>query len=242
MMSRGRICRGLHHFGLFLPVLTSRKSIIVWIDQFEYDIYGLQIISVDEIKMPWEKSFNEQEVLDSATQVFWQKGYNSTSIADLIERTGLNRGSLYNAYGGKQALFVKALQNYDHARHKMLATLEVLDEPKKAIVKFFDDLVMNTLADKERKGCFLFNTALEIYAHDQDVNEIVTRGINQIEAFFRRSIEVGQARGDIKDELNPEEAAKALIALTVAIRVLGRGVFDESALKMIANQAKKIIL
>lgn len=192
--------------------------------------------------MPWEKSFNEQEVLDRATQVFWQKGFDSTSIADLIERTGLNRGSLYNAYGGKQALFVKSLQNYDQARLDMLSSLEALDEPKKAIVKFFDDLVSSAMADKERKGCFLFNTALEIYAHDQQVNDIVTSGINQIEAFFRRSIEVGQARGDIAKDLKAEESAKALIALTVAIRVLGRGVYDQASLKMIAKQAKQIVI
>ncbi|RBP51095.1 TetR/AcrR family transcriptional regulator [Arenicella xantha] len=192
--------------------------------------------------MPWEKSFNEQEVLDNATQVFWQKGYESTSIADLLDRTGLNRGSLYNAYGGKQALFIKTLLNYDQTRLEMLAALEALDEPVKAITKFFDDVVSSTLADTEHKGCFLFNTALQIHAHDRQVNEIVTNGINQIEAFFRRSIEVGQARGDIRKELDPAETAKTLIALTVAIRVLGRGVFNKSALQTIANQAKKIIL
>jgi TetR/AcrR family transcriptional repressor of nem operon len=57
--------------------------------------------------MPWEKSFNEETALEKAMQVFWEKGFEPASIADLLEGTGLNRGSLYNAFGGKQQLFVK---------------------------------------------------------------------------------------------------------------------------------------
>jgi len=191
--------------------------------------------------MPWKKSFNEQEVLDKAMRVFWQKGFNSTSIADLIECTGLNRGSLYNAYGGKQQLFVKALLNYDRSRLEALASLEALDDPYKAIFKFFDNHVSVSVADLDRKGCFLFNTASDIYAHDQQVNQIVTNGIGRIEAFLRRCIEVGQVRGCIRIDLVPADTAKTLLALALAIRVLSRGVFNEEALQTIANQAKQLV-
>ncbi len=60
--------------------------------------------------MPWEKSYNEETAVENAMQVFWEKGFEPTSIADLLAGTGLNKGSLYNAFGGKQQLFVKALQ------------------------------------------------------------------------------------------------------------------------------------
>ncbi|MEE4377574.1 MAG: TetR/AcrR family transcriptional regulator [Candidatus Competibacteraceae bacterium] len=191
--------------------------------------------------MPWEKSFNEETALENAMQVFWEKGFEPASIADLLEGTGLNRGSLYNAFGGKRQLFVKALLKYDRDRHAMLAKLEALDDPKVAIAKFLDTTVANTVADQDHKGCFLFNTALEITTHDKQVNEIVTNGVREIEAFLRRSIEVGQARGEIPKELNPEATAKALLALIVAIRVLGRGVFAEAALYTIADEGKRLI-
>lgn len=191
--------------------------------------------------MPWTKSFNEQEVLNKAMRVFWKKGFDSTSIADLIESTGLNRGSLYNAYGGKQQLFVKALLNYDQSRLRALASLEALDNPNMAISKFFDNHVSASVADPDRKGCFLFNTASDVYAHDQQVNQIVTNGIGQIEAFLRRCIEVGQVRGSIRDDLVPANTAKTLLALALAIRVLSRGMFNEEALQTIANQAKQLI-
>ncbi len=192
--------------------------------------------------MPWEKSFNEETALEQAMEVFWEKGFEPASIADLLKGTGLNRGSLYNAFGDKQQLFVKALQKYDRdCRQVLLARLEALDNPKKAIADFFDVIVEETVADQEHKGCFLFNTALDITRHDEKVNEIVTNGIKEIEAFFRRSIEVGQARDEIPKGLEPEPTAKALLALIVAIRVLGRGVYRKAALHTIADQGKRLI-
>ncbi len=192
--------------------------------------------------MPWEKSFNEETALEQAMQVFWKKGFEPASIADLLQGTGLNKGSLYNAFGGKHQLFVKALRKYDRDhRQGMLARLEALDDPKKAIATFFDAIVAETVADRDHKGCFLFNTALELTTHDEEVNAIVTNGVRETEAFFRRSIEVGQARGDLPEELDPEATAKALLALIVAIRVLGRGVFAEAALHTIADAGKRLM-
>ena len=191
--------------------------------------------------MPWEKSFDEDIAVEKAMQVFWEKGFDSASIADLIDGTGINRGSLYNAFGGKQPLFVKALLKYDADRQAMLAGLEALDDPKKAVSTFFDSIVDKTVSDQHHKGCFMFNTALEISTHDDEVKNIVTNGIKAIEAFFRRSIEVGQARGEIRQSLDPKATAKTLVALTVAIRVLGRGVFSKTALLGIADEAKRLI-
>ena len=191
--------------------------------------------------MPWEKSFDEDIAVEKAMQVFWKKGFDSASISDLIEGTGVNRGSLYNAFGGKQPLFVKALLKYDVDRQAMLASLEALDDPKKAVSTFFDSIVAKTVADQHHKGCFMFNTALDISTHDDEVKEIVTNGVKAIEAFFRRSIEVGQARGDIRKSVEAKTTANTLVALTVAIRVLGRGVFAEAALQEIADEAKRLI-
>ena len=181
--------------------------------------------------MPWEKSFDEEAALEKAMKVFWEKGFEPASIADLIEGTGINRGSLYNA----------ALLKYDRDNHRAaLAKLEALDDPKQAISTLFDAVVAETVADEDHKGCFLINTASEIATHDEEVAEIVRRGFREIEGFFRRSIEVGQARGDMPKALDPQDTAKALLAFIVAIRVLGRGVFSEAALRTIAEEGKRL--
>ncbi|MFA7556078.1 MAG: TetR/AcrR family transcriptional regulator [Spongiibacteraceae bacterium] len=192
--------------------------------------------------MPWEKSFDVDIALEKAMQVFWSKGFDSASMANLIEETGVNRGSLYNAFGGKKALFVKTLLKYDRENRQVtLAGFEALDDPRKAICNFFDSLVASTVADTERKGCFLFNTVLEYGSHDAEVNAIVANGLREIEGFFRRSIEVGQMRGDIRKDIEPESKAKTMLALALAIRVLGRGAYAETALQAIAAEAKQLI-
>ncbi|WP_049722614.1 TetR/AcrR family transcriptional regulator [Gilvimarinus polysaccharolyticus] len=192
--------------------------------------------------MSWEKSFDVDTALEKSMQVFWSKGFESASITNLIEETGVNRGSLYNAFGSKRALFVKSLLKYDQEYRKTtLAKLEALDQPSQAISRFFDDLVISTVEDTEHKGCFLFNTVLEAQQHDAEVNAIVANGLREIEGFFRRCIEVGQVRGEIRQDIQPESKAKAMLALALAIRVLGRGAYHESALNVIAAEAKSII-
>ena len=84
--------------------------------------------------MPWEKSFDEEAAIENAMRVFWEKGYEATSIANLIESTGINRGSLYNAFGGKRQLFTLSLLKYDtETRRAFIAQLEALDNPKLAL-------------------------------------------------------------------------------------------------------------
>ena len=175
--------------------------------------------------MPWEKTFDEDEVLGKAMEVFWEKGYEPASMANLIAGTGITRGSLYNAFGGKEQLFIRSLKKYDSDnRRKLLAELEAMDDPKRAIATFFDTLVAETIADPLKK-----------------VNNIVRNGLREMQGFFRRSIEVAQARKQVPATLDPDATAQGLMAMVVAIRVLGRGMFDEASLKTIAAQAQRLL-
>ncbi len=192
--------------------------------------------------MPWEKSFDEAEAVEKAMKIFWEKGYEATSITDLIEGTGVSRGSLYNAFGGKRELFVRSLLKYDgENRRAMLAELEAMDNPVEAIHILFDANVQETVEDTEKKGCFLVNTAVELPAHDARTQAIVTKGLDEFEAFFRRCIEVAQARQEMPGVLDPRATARALLSLIVGIRVLGRGAFDEAALRQISEQANRLL-
>ncbi|MGK0171998.1 MAG: TetR/AcrR family transcriptional repressor of nem operon [Gammaproteobacteria bacterium] len=188
--------------------------------------------------MPWEKSFDEDAAVADAMKVFWEKGFESASISDLIAETGVSRGSLYNAFGGKKQLFIKTLLRYDQEnRRANLSELEAMDDPKRAIRMFFDRIVTSTAADVEKKGCFFVNTVSELAVHGEEVNQIIRKGICELEAFFRRSIELAQVRKDIPEHVDPAATAKGLLALIVAIRVLGRGAYSKPALTTIADQA-----
>jgi len=189
--------------------------------------------------MPWKKSFDEQVAIEKAMRVFWDKGYEATSIFDLVESTGINRGSLYNSFGSKRQFFTQSLLKYDvETRRAFLAELEALDNPILAFKTLFDTLVQQAQNDVDPKGCFLINTSIEIASHDKVAKDIITQGFIEFEAFFCRGIEVSQARGEMPSTLDPSSTAKTLFSLVVAIRVLGRGIYDESSLQVIADQAK----
>lgn len=192
--------------------------------------------------MPWEKNFDTDLALEQAMKVFWDKGYDATSMTDLTKAMGINKGSLYNAFGGKRALFLKALLKYDlDHRREALAQLEAMDDPIAAFGMLFDGLIAESLADQEKKGCLLVNTALELPSHDAEIRAIVTGGLRDFEAFFRRGIEVGQARGEVLGSVDAPTTAKGLLTLVVGFRVLARGVFDEAGLLAIKAQAMGLL-
>src|SRR6056297_1687309 len=89
--------------------------------------------------MPWEKSYNETEVLDRAMRAFWARGYRATSMSELVAATGLNRGSIYAGFTDKRGLFLSALRHYDRTRREdFLAAIARRTPPRAAILAAFE--------------------------------------------------------------------------------------------------------
>ena len=192
--------------------------------------------------MPWEKSFDTDEALEAAMNVFWAKGYEETSMSDLISVMGINKGSLYNAYGSKKTLFIAALKKYDHEhRRQVLKQLEQMDDPAEAISTLFDGLIQESLKDTEHKGCLLVNTSLKLTHHDDDVQRIVRNGLNEFGQFFEHCLDTIKKQNKNTAIANSKETAKILMTLVVGLRVLARGVFNEAGLRLIKRQAMQII-
>ena len=192
--------------------------------------------------MPWEKQYDEREVLNRAMDAFWTKGYEATSISDLVEATGIHRGSLYTAYKDKRTLFIHALKHYDvEYRRDFLAKIDRENAPQDAIVEVFQQVVTTARDGKDRRGCLLVNTALEIAPHDREIELIVKQSLAAVEAFFRHQIEVGQRAGTIASDVSPERTAAALLGLLLGLRVLSRSCPDQSTMSSIVDQVKTLI-
>src|SRR5271168_2905013 len=102
-------------------------------------------------RMARPREFDEEVVLDAAVHCFWARGFESTSVKDLMERTGLTAASLYNAYGDKRAIFRAALDRYIEKSIGMrIRRCEAL-APRDAIGSFFDDILRRSLSDRDRK-------------------------------------------------------------------------------------------
>lgn len=190
--------------------------------------------------MPWEKQFSVEDVLDKAMQTFWTRGYEATSVQDLVACTGINRGSLYATYGDKRELFLAALRHYDEImRRAFSAELERRFTPRESIRHLFQAFVDQVAVQGQNRGCFLTNTALELAAHDADVAAIVANAQTEIEAFFSRSITKGQAAGEISPTLDPKTTAQGLLATLLGLVVLSRSRPDPTLLQTIADEAMK---
>ena len=169
------------------------------------------------------REFDEATVLDAAVQCFWSRGYEATSIRDLAENMRITGASLYNAFGDKRSLYRQALDHYvagsfgDRARR-----LETNLPPREALGAFFVEVIERSLRDKERKGCMLVNSALEVAPHDPEFQRIIAGVLHQVEGFFRRCVEAGQANGTISGAYVPDDMARMLLSVLVGIRVLAR--------------------
>ena len=168
------------------------------------------------------REFDENAVLDAAVQCFWSRGYEATSIRDLIENTGLTGASLYNAFGDKKSLYQRALDHYVEGsigdRIRRCEKLPPLD----GIDAFFEEIVRRSLTDRDRKGCMLVNASLETAPHDPAFRKAVTQVLSRIETFFLTRIEGGQFEGSIGRSLPAPLLAQHLLAVLMGIRVLAR--------------------
>src|SRR5512141_1981888 len=130
------------------------------------------------------KEFDEDKAIDGAVDCFWARGYEATSVRDLAHHMGIGGASLYNAYGGKRALFVAALERYaDRSSRERIARLEAGGQPKQAIEAFLAEIVDRSLRDRERKGCLLVNSALDVAPHDAEIGKVVAGYLEEIRAF-----------------------------------------------------------
>ncbi len=192
--------------------------------------------------MPWEKNFDANEALTKAMHAFWSRGYEATSISDLVESMGINRGSLYATFGDKRSLFIQSLRQYSAVHlHDWVAALTEAHGPREAIIAAFERAVTTAVEDGSRDGCLVINTALELSPHDEEVSEFVDNCLVEMETFFRDRIEQGQAAGEIPGHVAPVDTARALLGLFVAIRVFSRSRPKGPLLRSLANQAEAML-
>lgn len=192
--------------------------------------------------MPWEKSFDIDDVTDKAIAIFIDKGYEGTSMSDLIDGMGINKGSLYNAFGSKRELFSRALRRYDLTiRAAQLNDLAQKGDPVAAISGLFDHLIAEASSGADYRGCLLVNTALELPHQPDSIKEIVRESLGAVEAFFDDMIRKGQARGSISKSIDPEETATSLLSLVIGLRVLSRGTSAPGDLAAIRSAALRLI-
>ena len=128
------------------------------------------------------KQYDREQVLDQAMRVFWARGYEATSISDLVEALGINRFSLYESFGDKRGLFLAALERYgERVFARSLLELEGDELGLAAIERYFAGMIRWAQGPMVKQGCLLINTAAEQAGHDRTVRGHIQRQMARVE-------------------------------------------------------------
>lgn len=186
-------------------------------------------------------AFDEAAALDAAIECFWHQGYRASSVRDLASSMGICGTSLYNSFGNKRSLFIKALERYlDRSVRARIGRLQTLP-PKRAIHGFFDEIIERSLNDRARRGCLLINSALEIAPHDRKLGGEIAQRLTEIEGFFRDRIAAGRADGSIPKRVDADNVARLLLGVLLGIRVLARSRPERALLEGMARPALALL-
>ncbi|HIG65447.1 MAG TPA: TetR/AcrR family transcriptional regulator [Methyloprofundus sp.] len=192
--------------------------------------------------MARSKAFNEEEVLDKAVAVFWTKGYEATSMQDLVEAMGIQRGSLYATFGSKQQLFLQALERYGKVVVKQF--LDILESKPSAIESidaFFAQLVEHLLTAGPLRSCLVTNSAIERGLRDAETKQQVLHLLNALDKGFYNTLARAQKDGEISTQLDLNKLASFLTSSMQGLLVMGKVCSERSVLEGINQVTLSII-
>ena len=182
--------------------------------------------------MPRPKAFDPDDVLSKAMQLFWECGYEATSIEDLVAGMGINRFSLYSTFGDKHQLFLAALAHYRATVvARLLEDLERSEAGVAAIRQFFTRLVASFASVQGSRGCFLTNTAVERAPHDPQAAATVHAHVVRLEEAFARVLLHAQQTHDVPTTHAGRDLARFLTGAALGLGVLAKTAPGRQALE-----------
>ncbi|WP_080055826.1 TetR/AcrR family transcriptional regulator [Spirosoma aerolatum] len=166
------------------------------------------------------KLFDEALILNKAMNLFWEKGYNATSAQDLVDGLNISRSSLYDTFGDKHSLFVKALKLYREERiDPVLNGLESASDMEQYIRDVFTTVKDDALNDTCSKGCFMVNSAVEMAPTDPEIASIVYGIMVDTEKAITQAIAIGQERGLFSTKHSAQSLARFVFNALNGLRV-----------------------
>lgn len=186
------------------------------------------------------QAFDTNAAVAQAMRVFWHKGYEATSLSDLLDATGLSKSSLYGTFGNKRELFLAAFDSYRESRAKEMARV-LRESPARVALESFFRMVVSDTWTCHGEGCMSINQAIELSPHDPEVAQRVRTDLQRMEKAFARVIERGQQEGSITTGRQAPDMARVLVVAFPGLQVMVRAGCGQASLNA-ALQAVLAIL
>ena len=170
------------------------------------------------------REFDPDDALDKAMHLFWERGFQHTSMADLVRHTGVSRYGLYGTFGNKDAIYRRALMRFIQLKKdEMRRALRKPGAGRPELEAYFRDIREFVSSEEGRKGCMVYNTAAELAPHHPDLSDYL-RGLHaEVRALFEQVIRNGQTAGDIRTDIPAADLAMTLFAMEQGMAALNRG-------------------
>lgn len=192
--------------------------------------------------MPKEILFDEKVALRKATELFWTKGYNGTSMDELTKVMGLSRSSIYNSFGGKHALFMRCLRWYLGDQQRQLQELAgKVGNVAERIRSAFRYAIEEILADRMRKGCMMVNATTEMVNQDREIAAVAAENMDEMEKMFAEWIREGQMRGEVSKVFAPQVLARHLYNTYSGLKVTGKAKPERRTLEEIVKVGLSVL-
>ena len=186
--------------------------------------------------------FDPDVALDAAMQVFWRNGYENTSMQDLLEAMQLSKSSLYQAFGGKPALFERCIARYgDEMIGALRDALQRSPSGLGFIRRFLESVLDEARGVCEARGCLVLNTANEFARRDARIAEAVSQGLGRFREVLQAAVERAQREGDIPKQRDAAMLANFLVSTMSGLKTMSKAGADEDTLRGIVELGLKAL-
>ena len=183
------------------------------------------------------KEFDPDEAVAEAMTLFWERGYEATSVQDLVERTGVGRRSMYDTFGDKHSLYLKALDHYIGLAEESYRRLAASAADGLAAIRSLFDILLGGDPD-DCRGCLVVNSATELGPSDSDTSERLCRHLDISRELLEGMVRRGQQDGSITDRLDAETLTAVAFNAWLGIRVERRA---RTPLDQIVHDVEKLM-
>ncbi|MDQ0207510.1 TetR/AcrR family transcriptional regulator [Alkalicoccobacillus murimartini] len=192
--------------------------------------------------MARSKGFDEKVVLKKAMELFWQQGYEKTSMQDLVQHMGIHRKSIYDTFGDKRSLFTASLTNYEKFIVETFNEILSTSKPVKEVIRdIFTFVIQSAELTVYPKGCLTVNAAVELSSIDQEFNQLVTRMFKDTELMFEHLLITGQKNGELNKAIDPYSTSKFLHNNLIGFRVMVKTDYTKKDLESNIDLMMKVL-
>ncbi len=183
------------------------------------------------------RQYDRDEVLEKATDLFWEKGFEATSMNEMVARSSLNKHSLYSEFGDKEKLFIECIDYYISKSNRVM--IDILTKKPLGlsnIEAFFDDRV-NYAASEDCKGCLIVNSVTEKEILSKEINLKVKSFITRFKAFFYNCLQAAQDKNEISEDKDCKALADYLVCFTFGLVNIGKNETKKKKLRKMVDVA-----